>query len=367
MSEQTGLMEWGWNGDATIMDINRDGYQDLYVLNMQGDDHYWENQEGKRFVEKTADYFPKTSWGAMGIEVFDYNNDGLMDLMTTDMHSDMSDPVGPERFKLKSRMSWSDEQLQGGANNLFGNSFYEQVEPGRFKEISDEIGAENYWPWGVSADDVNADGWVDVLIVSSMNYPYHYQPNTMLLNNAGKKLVDSEFLLGIEPRVHGLTMRPWFPLECKEPSDHRVCADSGQTGKLLVWGALGSRTAVMVDLDDDGDLDIVMGEFNAQPQVLISDLVSRKAINYLKVRLTGTKSNRDAIGARVTVVAGDRSYTKLNDGKSGYLAQSSMPLYFGLGDATGVDRIEVEWPSGAKQVVDPPAQINRTVDIVEAN
>ncbi len=368
VSEQTGLVERGWNGDATLLDFNRDGYPDLYVPNMQGDDHYWENQGGERFVEKTAEYFPKTSWGAMGVKAFDYDNNGLVDLMTTDMHSDMADPVGPERYKLKSRveLAWTDEQLQGGANNIFGNSFYRQVEPGKFEEISDQVGAENYWPWGLSAEDLNADGWDDVLIVSSMNYPYHYQPNTLLLNNAGKGFVESEFLLGIEPRVHGLKMRPWFPLDCSGgPSTHRVCAESGATGKLLVWGALGSRTAAIFDLDDDGDNDIVTGEFNAQPQILISDLAAKRKINYLKVRLRGTKSNRDGIGARVTVVAGDKRYVKVNDGKSGYLSHSVLPLYFGLGAATEVDRIEVEWPSGVAQVVDPVGPIHRLVEVAE--
>jgi hypothetical protein len=348
------------------MDFNRDGYPDLYVPNMQGDDHYWENQGGKRFVEKTAEYFPKTPWGAMGVKSFDHNNDGLADLILTDMHSDMSEGVGPERYKLKSRMPWSDEQLQGGANNVFGNAFYEQVEPGKFREISDTNGTENYWPWGVSVDDLNADGFDDVLIVSSMNYPYPYHPNTLLLNNAGKGFVDSEFLLGIEPRVHGYTMRPWFPLDCSGgPEVHRICKESGATGNVLVWGALGSRTAAMFDLDDDGDLDIVTGEFNAQPQVLISNLSEQRKVNFLKVRLTGTRSNRDGLGARVTVVAGDNRYTKMMDGKSGYLSQSTLPLYFGLGDATKVDRVEVEWPSGTKQVVDQVGAINRRIDVVE--
>ena len=67
----------------------------------------------------------------------------------------------------------------------------------------------------------------------------------------------------------------------------------------------------------------------------------------------------------MTVVAGDRSYVKVNDGKTSYLGQSRVPLYFGLGEATGVDRIDVEWPSGAKQTVEPEG-INRRIDIVEA-
>lgn len=355
-----------WTGDASPIDFNRDGYPDLYVLNMQGDDRYYENVEGKRFVEKTAEFFPKTPWGAMGIKVFDLDNNGLEDIILTDMHSDMSANVGPEREKLKSDIQWDEVMLQGGDNNIFGNALYYQYEPGKFREVSDEMGAENYWPWGVSVDDINADGWDDVFIASSMNYPYRYGVNAMLLNNRGKKLVDSEFLLGIEPRVHGLMMKPWFPLDCSgEDNDHRHCEEYGIEGKYLVWGTLGTRTAVIYDLDDDGDLDIVTGEFHAQPQVLISNLTDQRKINYLKVRLEGTKSNRDGLGARVTVVAGENRYTKVNDGKSGYLSQSRMPLYFGLGDASAVDRIEIEWPSGIRQIVGEPGAINRTLKIQE--
>ncbi len=96
MSERVGLRDGGWTGDASFVDFNGDLRPDLYVLNMQGDDHYWENVDGQSFVDKTAAYFPKTPWGAMGIKFFDYDNDGRMDLMLTDMHSDMSRKVTPD-------------------------------------------------------------------------------------------------------------------------------------------------------------------------------------------------------------------------------------------------------------------------------
>ncbi len=91
VTKEMNLLYDGWSGDASFCDLNGDGWPDLYVLNMQGENHYFENQQGKRFVDKTHIYFPKTPWGAMGIKFFDYNNDGLMDLYITDMHSDMSD------------------------------------------------------------------------------------------------------------------------------------------------------------------------------------------------------------------------------------------------------------------------------------
>lgn len=85
----------------------------------------------------------------------------------------------------------------------------------------------------------------------------------------------------------------------------------------------------------------------------------------LKVKLVGTVGNRDGLGARVTVRAGDRSYVQVNDRKSGYLGQSSLPLYFGLADATRVDEVHVKWLSGAKQKLGP-VEANQAIEISES-
>jgi hypothetical protein len=188
VSEATGLRELSWSGDATFADLDRDGYPDLYVLSMQGDDHFYRNVEGRAFVEQTAQHFPKTPWGAMGVKFFDFDNDGDQDLILTDMHSDMSREITPGFEKLKSLLgpSVDEEHLQGGANNIFGNAFYENLGDGRWRERSDELGVENYWPWGLSAGDLNADGWDDVFITASMNFPFRYGINTLLLTTAAR-------------------------------------------------------------------------------------------------------------------------------------------------------------------------------------
>ena len=303
VSQATGLVDTSWSGDASPVDLNRDGWQDLYILNMQGDDHYYENVEGKSFVEKGETLFPKTPWGSMGVKFFDYNNDGLIDLFLSDMHSDMSKTVGETEEKLKADMIWSDDFLQGGVNNVFGNAFYQQNPDGSFDEISDSIGAENFWPWGHSVEDLNADGYEDIFIASSMNYGFRYQSNSLLLNNMGKKFLDSEYILGVEPRREGRAMQPWFDVDCDgADADHKLCA--GRTGKYVLLGALGSRSSVLFDLDDDGDIDIVTNDFFSEPLVLISDLAEKKEVNFLKVALRGSESNRDGLGAVVRVVSG---------------------------------------------------------------
>jgi hypothetical protein len=97
----------------------------------------------------------------------------------------------------------------------------------------------------------------------------------------------------------------------------------------------------------------------------VSDLAQTSDVRWLKIELVGSRSNRDGLGATVRVEAGDDAYTQFHDGKSGYLSQSSVPLYFGLGSHDGVSRVTVTWPSGAEQVVDGPVEIGRTREIRE--
>jgi len=369
-----GLGKAGWSGDATFADLNGDGFPDLYVLNMQGADHYFENAGGRKFVDKSAQYFPRTPWGSMGVKFFDYNNDGRPDLFVTDMHSDMSIEVGPDKEKLKSNIQWTEAFLRGPLKSfIFGNALYRNLGGGKFDEISDRAGVENYWPWGPSVGDFNADGWQDIFIASSMNFPFRYGVNSLLLNNRGEKFLDSEFLLGVEPRRGGRTHTTWFDVDCstKDPEVLKRWPNSvqdlckGRSDKLRVMATLGSRSSVIFDLDQDGDLDLITNDFNSEPQVLVSDLAQRHAIHWVKIALTGTASNRNGLGATVRVTAGGRTLAQWQDGKSGYLSQSALPLYFGLGGATTIDRVDVDWPSGRKQSVTSGLKVNSTLRLTE--
>ena len=375
VSADLGLRDGGWSGDASVCDVNQDGFPDLYVLNMQGDNHYWENQGGKKFIEKTAQYFPKTPWGAMGIRFFDFNNDGLFDVYLTDMHSDMTKQQGVEALKFPLSIEkaksekwcmerWSDSFLQGASNNIFGNAFYVNKGNGKFEEVSDRLGTETYWPWGPSTGDLNADGFQDLFVTAGLGHPFRYAINSVLLNEAGRTFVDAEFALGVEPRKDGRSSKTYFTLDCDgTDKGHANCA--GKTGTVPFNAAISTRSSVIFDLDDDGDLDIVTNEFNDRPQMLVSNLSGKRQLRWLKVALKGNKSNRDALGAIVKVQAGAKSYTQYHDGKSGYLGQSSAPLYFGLGEAQKVNRIEVTWPGGRKQNVDSVDGINRLLTIQE--
>src|SRR5208282_276211 len=167
VTAEVGLRPHGWCGDASFGDVNGTGWPSIYFLNMKGSNSYFEN-------------------------------DGRMDLLITDMHSDMSQEPGTDNEKQKSTITWNDSYLQGKKSDfIFGNALYHNLGGGKFEEVSDKMGVENYWPWGVSVGDVNADGWDDIFISSGMSFPYRYGINSLLLNDRGQKFRDSEFILGI--------------------------------------------------------------------------------------------------------------------------------------------------------------------------
>ena len=384
VTREVGLVDLSWSGDATVIDVNDDGFPDLYVLDMQGENHLWLNQGGKRFRDATRSYFPKTPWGAMGVKAFDFDGDGRFDLLVTDMHSDMWVNIPPGDWAAEGRKADSARALAdffptGKRRFLFGNALFDNRGGGRFDEVSDAVGVETYWPWGPSVDDLNADGWDDIFIAAGMNFPHRYGINSVLLNEAGRNFLPAEFLVGVEPRPNGATEQVWFTLDCGGADRGSVmcaaCSEPGGAalgcrreggGHVSVMGSLGTRAAVILDLDGDGDLDIVTNEFNAPPQVLLSDLAQRRRVNFLEVRLRGTRSNREGLGAHVTVVLPDgRRILKAMDGKSGYLSQSELPLYFGLGEADHAASVEVRWPSGRRQTVAGPVAGGQTIEVVE--
>jgi ASPIC/UnbV protein len=125
--------------------------------------------------------------------------------------------------------------------------------------------------------------------------------------------------------------------------------------------ARSSRCAATADFDGDGRLDLVVNNFNDRPFLYVNQFPKR---NFAEFRLTGTKSNRDAIGAVVKLHCGNRVMVRQVQASGGYLSQSSKTLHFGLGDSNRIDRAEIRWPSGVQQTLESPA-VNRLTEIRE--
>jgi hypothetical protein len=217
---------------------------------------------------------------------------------------------------------------------LFGNTLFKNQGNGKFEEISDKAGAETWWPWGIAAGDFDNDGFEDLFVPSGMGYPFWYAPNYLLMNNGDETFADKAQVLGIEPPVHG---RYAAELLADQPA------------------ARSSRAAATADFRGDGRLDLVVNNFNDRPYYFQNRFPKR---NFVAFRLTGTKSNRDAIGAVVRLYCGREVLTRQIQSASGYLAQSSRTAHFGLGKRQKIDRVEIKWPRGRVQTILQP-EINK--------
>jgi enediyne biosynthesis protein E4 len=349
MTSEAGLRGKGWGGDVVAFDYDEDGWMDLLVTNMFGQSQLYRNQGKGRFADVTRKTLGRTSWGAIGAKALDYNGDGRLDLFITDMHSDMwmshtFSPSSIEEYRKYPYVTGAmNHPTYGGPEKivaeqlgiryeevLFGNTLFRNEGKGKFTEVSDEAGMETFWPWGIASGDFDNDQDVDVFIPTGMGYPYFYWRNYLMMNDGTGKFADRSREHGIEPPPGG-THQP-----------ERIA------GKPA---ARSSRCAVVSDFDGDGRLDLMTNNFNDRPYYLRNGLDTG---NYLRLALTGTRSNRDGIGAVLRLYAGKQQMVRQVDAAGGYLSRGSKVVHFGLGQATRVDRVEVQWPGGARQTLKRP-------------
>ena len=358
---ESGLQGFGWSGDAAVFDADDDGDLDVLIANMFGKTELFRNDGKGRFVPALRQTLGKMSWGAMGVKAIDFDGDGRLDVFMTDMHSDMwmfpnfnpasanharryDSPLGSfsaadiaadaALTEFRSRLKYRPEEM------VFGNTLFHNLGGGRFDEVSQAAGAETLWPWGVAVGDFDGDGDADAFIPSGMGFPYTFCPSAFLENDGTGRFANRAAEAGVEVPRGGKFL--------DERIGGRVAAKS-------------SRSVAAADLDGDGRLDLVVSNFNDRPYVYMNRWKPR---NWVELRLKGTTSNRDAIGALVTLEAGGRKIVRQVDAAGGYLAQSSKTLHFGLASATSIDRCEIRWPSGIVQRLEGLAP-NCRHDVIE--
>jgi hypothetical protein len=362
VTRQVGLRGIGWAADAVAFDYDEDGWQDLFVTNMFGRSQLYRNTGKGAFVDLTSRTLSKTSWGGMGAKAFDMNNDGRLDLYLTDMHSDMwmtrEFPASAVEEKLKyptaqgkmggpqgaSRPDATSASVEHGGTDVglvYGNTLFRNEGSGRFTEVSDSAGVETFWPWGAATGDFNNDGSVDIFVPSGMGYPFFYWRNYLLMNNGRGLFTDHSRDFGIDPPPGG---------------DFQAESIAGKQA------ARSSRAAAVADFDGDGRLDLMVSNFNGRPYYYRNRF---RGGSYLELSLTGTRSNRDALGATVHLYAGRSHLVREVEGAGGYLSCPSKVVHFGLGALRSVERIEIQWPSGIRQTISSP-RLNRLLRVTEA-
>ncbi len=304
-------------------DVDNDGDQDIFVATDSKPNFFWINDGTGHFVDRAEEICCAVSEAAcpsagMGVDAQDYDQDGWLDLVLTNFSVDLN--YLHRNLGAQGLLMFQHETARSG----FGVGAWEKVS------------------WGIGLRDFDQDGYLDIFVACG-----HVYPTTAP---------------DVRTRGGYYEQTPLLYLGNGPPSwDFRESVEYGGPG--LKIRRLG-RGAIFEDFDGDGDLDIFISCLNSIPLLLENRLPNQG--NWLKIRLVGKKCNRDALGARVTVEAGEGRITQMREMRlsSSFGSTHNTYLHWGLGNARTIDRLTVSWPGGKEEVfTDLPG--NATYRIVE--
>lgn len=332
---------------ASIADVNGDGWPDMYISNDYSiQDHLYINNKNGTFTDKLSSNLDHISMYSMGNNISDINNDGRPDIYTLDMI-----PEDNKRQKL----------LQGFDNyeffymNLRNGLYYQYMRNmlhvnngnGTFSEVGQLSGISNTdWSWAPLFADFDNDGWKDLFVTNGYLHDFTNM-DVVKYNENYFRSINGE----VEPK-HIMEMLSKLPSSDVKNYIYKNNGDLTFTNQVRNWGfeaGSNSSGAVYSDLDDDGDLDLIVNNLNKPAFIYQNQGDSTK--HYLKVKLKGLKGNTDGLGAKVTVFYGNKLQLVDQMPAKGYLSSVSSMLHFGLGKLKAVDSVRVVWNSGKQQVI----------------
>jgi enediyne biosynthesis protein E4 len=298
---------------VSTLDFDDDGWVDIYVANDSSPSALYRNNRDGTFTDiaiRAGCAFSQDGrpQAGMGVAVGDYNRNGRMDIFKTNFAGDTS--------------------------TLYANTGTGFCDDHTF---ASGVGRNTRWlGWGVGFLDLDLDGWLDLFLVNGHVYPEVEQIKT----EAGYEQPKVVYRNLGNGRFDDITERLGPPVTLPR----------------------AARGAAFADFDNDGDIDIVVNNVHARPDLYRLDLHEPR--NWLKVRLVGVQSNRSAIGARVRVTAGGMTQVDEVRGGGSYYSQNDLRVNFGLGNAEKVERLEVRWPNGLEERWENVG-INQILEITE--
>jgi hypothetical protein len=350
VSNAAGILIDGYSLGVAISDINLDGWPDIYVSNdfLTSDILYINNRNGT-FTDSSNAYLKHTSFASMGNDVSDFNNDGLPDIFVLDML-----PEDNYRRKMIMPASSYDKfslALQKGYQPQYSrNTLQLNNGDGTFSDIAFLAGVSSTdWSWSSLWADYDNDGDKDLMVTNGFyrdlgNLDYiHYQAR--MNNPMGRQDAKrAEKLKAIEKL-------PQIPLQNYLFENNGDLTFSKRSDE---WGFSDrgfSNGACYADLDNDGDLDLVINSFNNYAKLYENTTNEKPGKNYLSVKLIGNAPNRDGIGAKVFVYASGKIQLQEMNPYRGFESSMEPILHFGLGGANTIDSVTICWTDEKRQVI----------------
>ena len=356
VTEHTGLNQnntrysfcCGWS------DYNSDGWPDLYVVNDFGRKNLYRNNGDGTFTDVAAQAGVADAGAGMSVSWLDFDNDGAQDLYSANMWTAPGERISTQELFQKNA---SPELRALYRKHAMGNSLFRNSGHGIFQDATDRANVwMGRWSWSSDAWDFDHDGFPDLYIANGMiSGPIREDLNSFFWRQVVAASPD-------KPKDTPEYEEGWNAINELIRSDYtwsgferNVFYANNRDGTFSdVSGAIGldfvedGRAFALADFDHDGRQEVLLKNRNA-PQLRLMKNVTTELPPAISFRLRGTKSNRDAIGAVVTIETEAGRQTRLLQAGSGFLSQHSKELFFGLGNTKGRVNVSIRWPSGLVQ------------------
>ncbi|WP_411274206.1 VCBS repeat-containing protein [Daejeonella sp.] len=371
ISKAAGILIEGYGHSVSVADINKDGWKDVYVANdyLSNNVLYINNRDGT-FTDKLASYFKHGAANAMGSDIIDINNDGLADLVELDMNPE-------DNYRKKMMTNGNNYQTYQNIEQLKYQYQYVrnmlQINQGPRINQNDSIGdpifselsyfagvAETDWSWAPVVADFDNDGFRDIFVTNG--FPKDVTDHDFItFRNTAYSIATKAELLAQIPEVK-------IPNYAFQNKGNLTFANVSKD-----WGFNDpsfSNGAVYADLDNDGDLDVVLNNINDEAFLYRNNTQEETKDNhYLKIGFSGDRLNRKGVGTLVEIYY-DHGKQQVWESTPyrGYLSSMQNVAHFGLGNISTIDSVLIKWPNGKVQIMQD-VKVNQLIsaDIARAN